>query len=144
MDLLNNIFFIKKSKHINCKKIKDGLLIKNNSNQQQTIIIPKINYFNNNCIKIDFYGEIISGELEPILKLVNRKREIISEVNFNSKTFLNKTSRFFIFALRIMPNSKVLITKLNFCYTSSVNQDINNYFKGNILLISPGYPTQRK
>jgi glycosyltransferase involved in cell wall biosynthesis len=139
MDILKNKMYIKKSKKVYIKKIKNILKIKNDNNSPITVIIPQIYRCNKECLQVDFYGNVIKGSY-PLLKIINRHKKIVKEINLNSENYICKNIKFFMLAIRVMPNSQIEINDISVDYLDSYHDKIVKHFTGDTLLISPGYP----
>lgn len=140
MNILDSIFFIKKSKNVKIKKENKEVIIENNSQEEQTIIVPRVFICNKEFIKIDFKGEAKKGE-EPIAKIVNRKSQVVYEAEFNSEYYIKKPARIFALAIRMKPDSIISINKLEVDYTDNYEENVQEFFKGEVLVIAPGYPS---
>ena len=89
MDILKTKKYIKKSKDVNIKRNNKELIIENNSKQEQTVIVPKVFVCDKEFIGIDFKGEVKKGE-GPLIKIVNRKSQVVYEGEFNSEYYTGK------------------------------------------------------
>lgn len=145
MNILKTKFLIKKSNQIKIKKEKNEFIIENNSNSEATIIVPKIFKTSNLCFEIDFQGDVIRGENGGIIaKLVSKTGNVFLEIPFNNKLYTPKKANIFMMALRIMPNAKVVIKKLELNFIEKYDSKIKKGLSGDMVLIVPGYPSNEK
>lgn len=141
MNILNKIKVHKKGLQI--KKLKGKTLIINNTNKKRYIFFPRINNFNGTSLcKIIFKGNMIFGN--PIeLKLINLKGKVTNTIHLNTDTTFFVQTRKNMIALKVFPNSKVELEEIFLEKNVNINNTIKDNFKGDTLLISPGYPSEQ-
>lgn len=145
MNILKTNFFIKKSNQLKMRKENNQLVVENNSNDEVTIIVPKIFKTNNLCFEIVFEGDVIVGENGGIIaKLVSKTGNVFLEVPFNNKLYTPKKANIFMMALRVMPNSKVVIKKLELNFIEKYESEIKKGLDRDTVLIVPGYPSNER
>ncbi len=128
------------------KKSGGVLTVKNSSAWPAVILFPKVYKYQNNGYKFSFYGKLISGNVTkpPILKVISTKRETQFEVAFNSTRYVPEMLvAKFMMALYVYENTEVEITDKSFEVGYSTDEVVKNNFKGNVLVLSPGYPSEQ-
>ncbi len=136
---------------LKCKKIKKGsldvkkdgesLIITNNSLKKRGyLFFTKPSYSDGVNIKIEVDYEVLKGA-NPQIKCLDRKMRVVERIDYPSETYFDRFNRFYFVCISVEPNSTVQFNKLNI--TKEVKADkMNEFFKGNILLIAPGYPSE--
>lgn len=140
MNLLNKKKLFKKG-IISIESESNGYVISNDSDYSSIITFPI--FFRrkaDDVCNIEFNGFIDFGDT-PELKLVNRKKKTIYNLDFNSNTTFNVPARLFIVAIKVMPKSKFHLKTLNINFNSDIVNTIEKNFVGDTLLIAPGYPS---
>lgn len=142
MNIINRRnYIIKNRKNVRIIRNKSGMIIENSGNMIETIIIPKIFKFASENLRIHFDGEIINGTgIE--LKIVNRKRKVVFETGFTNNCYIPRPTRFACVALRINSKTKVELKKFSIDECASYDEQIKECANGDILLLSPGYPSK--
>lgn len=137
MNLLLKKWLIKGETNVSYSK--DGLLLENRSDSYSLVFLPK--FFRKKkdiSLNVIFNGETLKGNA-AFLEFVNRKKEIISKFNLGMASVVDSTFKYFMVILYVPANSKTLIKELSI---SNDNLGIDyNDFKGDTLVISPGYPS---
>lgn len=144
MNILNNKNIIKKDKNVKFEKYKNKWIINNTLDKEVTLIIPKIYRAKKDNIEIEFYGKVLEGEKGILTKLVNRSGKVVTEVGINTKLFTPKKTNFFMIALRIMPFSKVEISKLDLNFVDNYEKNVKEGLDSDTVIIVPGYPSINK
>ena len=103
MDIIKKCNLIKKGGLVSISKNNGTVVIENKSEQEATIVVAKVFKTQNQFMKIDFKGEVLSGNGNIVAKLVARDKSILSEIPLNTSVYGPKKSRFFMVALRITP-----------------------------------------
>ena len=116
MNILENKNFIKKNSNVKIQSKDNTLRIINPTDQEVTLIIPKVYVAKKDNIEINFLGNVIKGEKGVLVKLVNRKGQVVNEIGLNTNFYTKKKMKFFMIALRMMPQSEVEITKFEMNY----------------------------
>ena len=141
MNVLKNKNIIKKDKNVKVEKYKNRWIITNTLNKEVTLIVPKIYKVKKDNIEINFYGKVLEGEKGILVKLVNRSGKVVTEAGLNTDLFTPKKTNFFMVALRIMPYSKVEITKLNLNFIDNYDEKVKEGLGSDTIIIVPGYPS---
>lgn len=142
MNILKKKFLIKKNNATKIKHDGNSLFIENPSENEVTVIIPKVFKVNNECFEIEFLGQCIGNNCKgAVAKLVSKTGNVFLEIPFNTKMYLPKKANFFMVALRIMPKSKIKIEKFNINFVKSTDNMVFDKLNGDIALIAPGYPS---
>ncbi len=136
MNIIKNNLYIKKSKNITVKNNKDYLYIENRGDNIETVIIPKIYKYQKNFLKIDFDGDIVEGK-GIVAKIINRKKQVVSDLQFKSKYYIKKPTNYGMIAFRISPNTKIKITKFSISEVNEYQEELKKFCKSNIMLMSP-------
>ena len=76
-----------KTKNIELTTTKGKIKITNNSQHHGFLILPKVYKADNQEKRIVFEGKNIKG-VAPTLKIINRKKVVKAEFNFNTKNIL--------------------------------------------------------
>ena len=132
---------IKKNGNIRIKKIKGNLVIKNNSSQKGYIIFSKMIFTNKKSFLFKSKVELIDGETCEF-KILNKKLKPSYNISSNVTTYIQDAPRIMFIGLTVNPNSEIIIKELSFNYVDNNEKLINEHFKGNILLLCPGYPSE--
>lgn len=104
-------------------------------------VIPKIFKKKSDFLKINFEAEYDNFTSIPVLKILNKNKQVIAEVECNSEALIDLRGRKYYFMLIFTSGkSKFKITKLTLSKVDS-NSNVLDYFLGNILLVTPGYPS---
>ena len=138
MDILKKSNLIK-TNGIKIRKNKSKEIeVINNSNKKGYIIFLKL-IDSHKMKKIVSKINVVSGK-QPEIKILSKKLKVIESVDFNCDTYLEiEHSKVFI-GLTISPGTHFILKELK--YEIDTKEDyIETNFKGEILLISPGYPT---
>lgn len=142
--MYNNLLDIKlikiKNKLVDIKKEDGKIIITNKSKFNGKLIFKKI--FKNvlDYTSISFYGNVIKGN-NLVLKLINRKKEIIEKFNLNSTTCINKSLKYFLVELEIFPESIIEITNIGIKYTDKLDMDFISDINSENLIITTSYPS---
>ena len=131
-----------KNKDVKIKKENGKLVIENKSNRLGMVCCSRLFKKNDNGIKIQFNGSIISGEA-VVLELINRRKEIVSETTLNSTMLVgDEFFKYYLIVLKVFPNTKVEIDKIDFYEQSITEDDKFSDFTNDVLVITPSYPSQ--
>lgn len=142
--MYNNLLDIKlikiKNKLVDIKKEDGKIIITNKSKFNGKLIFKKI--FKNvlDYTSISFYGNVVKGN-NLVLKLINRKKEIIEKFNINSTTCINKSLKYFLVELEIFPESIIEITNIGIKYTDKLDMDFVSDINSENLIITTSYPS---
>ena len=141
-NLINCFWKNVKNKNVKIRKRNGKLIIENNSNRVAMICCSKLFKKKDNGIKIQFDGKISSGEA-VVLELINRKKEIVAETTLNSTMLVGDAFfKYYLVVLKVFPNTKVEIDKIDFYEQSITEDDKFSDFTNDILVITPSYPSQ--
>lgn len=140
MNLLKGIK-IKKG-NIKFKFNNNELIIENLSNNAGAIVFSKMIRLGNRPIKFISNVKILKGECCDF-KLLNVKLRVTNTLVPNEIIYESNTNKFVFFGISIRPNSKVVVksASLEFINQEEKEKQIDKYFKGDTLLICPGYPS---
>lgn len=131
-----------KNRNVKINKKNGKLIIENNSDRVAMICCSKLFKKNDNGIKIQFDGNIISGEA-VVLELINRKKEIVAETTLNSTMLVGDAFfKYYLVVLKVFPNTKVEINKIDFYEQAITEDDKFSDYTNDILVITPSYPSQ--
>lgn len=144
MNILENKNFIKKNSNVKIQSKDNTLRIINPTDQEVTLIIPKVYVAKKDNIEINFLGNVIKGEKGVLVKLVNRKGQVVNEIGLNTNFYTKKKMKFFMIALRMMPQSEVEITKFEMNYIDNYENWLKKDLHCNTVVIVPGYPSIQK
>lgn len=144
MNIIKECKLIKKGGLVSIEKNKDGVIIENKSEQEATIIVAKIFKTQNQSMKIDFKGEVLSGDGGIVAKLVARDKSILCEIPLNTCVYGPKKSRFFMAALRIKPTCKIKLNSLDIKFIDKYDEELRTGLNSDTVLIVPGYPSSTK
>ena len=141
-NLINCFWKNVKNSNVKIRKHDGKLIIENNSSKVAMVCCSKLFKKKDNGIKIQFDGKIISGEA-VVLELINRRREIVAETTLNSTMLVGDDFfKYYLIALKVFPNTKVEIDKIDFYEQSITEDDKFSDFNNDILVITPSYPSQ--
>ena len=131
-----------KTKNIELTTTKGKIKITNNSQHHGFLILPKVYKADNQEKRIVFEGKNIKG-VAPTLKIINRKKVVKAEFNFNTKNILKlEQMKYYFIVIYVLGNSCSEIEKI--IYDNDIeelNEMIENHFKHDTLVITPGYPS---
>ncbi len=144
MDILRVNSFIKKNKKIRIKKENGILKINNPTNNEATIIIPRIYVINKNSVSIKLYGSVIKGDNGVLVKLVNRKGQVVNEIGLNTDFYSPRKARFIMIAFRMMPNSEVEISKFDMDFLDNYEDKLKENLNSDTVFLVPGYPSLKQ
>lgn len=138
MNLLNK-------KWLNFQKLKvsyhdDNIIIKNDENKHKFLIYPKVfKAKGEKIINLKIDGKLINGT-GCLLKILNRKKEIIASCGLNS-SFIKKYDylKYYIIVLYVPAKSEVEINSI--IWNNNGEFNYNDFFKSDTLLVTPGYPS---
>lgn len=129
---------IKTSTKLKIYKTDNKIIIENESSKKEKIIFYNKFKTDNGKIRINSKANEIAEE-NCTIKVLNKKFRVINSIDMNVSAYLSNLPKKVYFGLSIMPNSKIEIDSLEIDLEKEENQ-LKNYFDGNILLICPGYP----
>lgn len=144
MNLLSRKFIKFKNSNVKVKYEKNSIRIINDSDTHGFLILPHI--FRGNKVKsahVDFYGKIENGN-GAVFEFLDFKRNILSEMSFNSSSSYLVNSDKFFGCIKINRKSEVVINKAEI----SINEELSGEFdkiinsENDILIITPSYPTE--
>ena len=141
MNLTKTKIFINKGKQTKVKNENQNIIIENTGDCEETIIIPRVFHASKENIFVNLKAETENGE-ECIVKFVNRKNQVVAELELNSEYYMKKPASFFMIAIRVKPHSKIKITNFEIKYKEDYEEEIIKQFTNNILVIAPGYPSR--
>lgn len=144
MNILENKKFISKNSNVKYHRKDNKLLITNPTDSEVTLIIPKVYVVKNKNIEMNFYGNVIKGDKGVLVKLVNRKGQVVTEMGLNSNFYTKRKMRFFMIALRVMPQSEVEIERFELNYIEDYSKDLKQGLNSDTVIIVPGYPSVSK
>lgn len=141
VDLLKKKWIKMKGKDIILSRSEGSLIVENPAEHDEFIAIPELKKFVENEIKLEFCGEVLEGK-PCILKMLNRYRTILAEVFLNSESVISKNfTKYYIFCILVPAKSKIRISKIEKQSPCNYQEMYEKFFKGDILLITPGYPS---
>lgn len=144
MNILSKYRLMRKNGMVSIERKNKEVFIENKSNEEQTIIVANIFKTKNMSMKIDFKGELISGNGGIVAKMVARDKTILCEIPLNSCVYGPRKSRFYMLALRIMPMCKVKLSDLSIDYIETYDKELKMGLNSDAVLIVPGYPSSIK
>lgn len=133
-------FAIKSSLKLKVKKTNNKVIVENKSNKRVKIIFAR-------PIKTTRTNFMISSNIKTVfgndceIKLINRKLKVVNRFNQNHKVYINEVPKFSFIGITFEPNSKYEIKELLIDTNVTDEAEVNEYFKNEILLICPGYPS---
>lgn len=143
---------ITNNKNITVKKHKDGkMTVKNSSDAEAVILFLKThkNKGGSGKYKISFYGKILSGNVTkpPALKLVGckmrDKMKSISSLELGGVEYIGKIPhKKFRLALHLKGRTEFEINEMSVETFEDDITVIDDNFKGDVLVLSPGYPSE--
>ena len=130
-----------KKEDIKIVKSKTDLNIQNKSNTEFIININRT-YLNieRKCLIIQFIAKNISGE-SCKLYLYNRKKEIKQVICPDETMYMKESPRIYSFAISIPAHSACKIQDILVKENDFLDDQINEYFQSDTLIIAPGYPS---
>ena len=132
---------IKTSKNLSVKRENKKLIINNSSSKPEKIVFLSPIKTYDKHLRIKTVGDD-NAQNSCIVKVLSRRLRVIHNIDINTDAFINNLPKKIFLGLLVEPNCSFEIE--NFEVTDDKEEDrIENYFKGNILLIAPGYPMNR-
>ncbi len=141
---MNNLLtskFIRTSRKLKIKKEKNKIIVHNTSNKKERIIFTKVILTKKTNFYIESKINTLQGD-KCSIKLLNRKMKVINEVTPGNNVYLPLVPKVTIVGISFSPNSKYEIENLKYDIDKSEDEEIKEYFKNDILLICPGYPSE--
>lgn len=133
--------YIKTSTKLKVKRKNGKLFVKNNSLKREQIIFNKIIVTNRNNFMISNKIETVCGE-NCSIKIVNRKMKVVNTIDQGNTVYLNEIPKFICLGVSFEPNSEYVIEELNYEKNVTDDAQILKYFKNNVLVLCPGYPSE--
>jgi len=142
MNLLKRNWIKAKNRKILLNKKKDCFEIQNNTDKSAFIVIPSFFRFSENSVAIDFKGDLTKGDGCSFCMFSLRKHSI-ADISLDKSAIIEKNNiKGFFAAIKILPNSTVLIKEVKISFKSvSVNDFIKEELTHDTLIISPSYPS---
>lgn len=131
--------FIKKGK-LKVKKKKDGLILENYGSKPAYLLYIRGLRHRKENMKVSFQGKIIKGTPPDLIKM-NYKGKYRGFVDFNTNAVLKKNTSFFYPVIKVFPGSKIEVDSLTFEETDNYSVVDYDQYKGDILVITPTYPS---
>lgn len=129
------------TRFLSVKSDGEKLHIQNKSQKYSIYILPKIFFSPTNKVLVKLSGVIKKGE-GCELALVDRKKRILLNMDLNYEKYTSKLgSRMFIAILKVLPNSELVLNKLEIETNCSEDFELQKTFDGDTLLITPVYPS---
>lgn len=118
-----------------------SMIVENSGNSDGFIVFPELEKFVYNDMKIEFRGEVLEGK-SGTLKLLNRHRTILAEIELNSSSVLSRHwFKYYIYTILIPAKSKIKIHQIDVCDFKEFQGLYDEFFTGDVLLVAPGYPS---
>lgn len=138
MNLLNKKWLNLQKLNVEYKENK--MLIKNEDKKHKFLIYPKLfKATGEKIINLKINGNLIKGT-GCVLKILNRKKEIIASCGLNSN-FIKKYDflKYYIVVIYVPGESKIEID--NISLSNKGEFEYKEFFKSDTLLVTPGYPS---
>lgn len=132
---------LRKNNHLKIKRKQGTLEIENNSDRKEYLVFNKIFVTNRKPSYINSKVQMISGDLCQF-KLLAKNMHVLHTIFPNTETYLEEMPKIAFLGITLQPHSKVLIKSLDMVIGKTKEKTIDNHFKGNILLLCPGYPSE--
>ena len=131
-----------KNGNLNFRKENGALIVENNSDTHGFLIIPQLFKIKKQHTQVVFRGEVLSGN-SVMFHAFNRKGEELGQVSFESEGLIyNEDCNYCLFAVKILPKTKVRIDRLDIEFVEEANAFFNNTLtESDILVITPSYPS---
>lgn len=139
IDVLKS-YKIKKGQ-IKITKEEDSLIVTNHSTQKRGYVFftkPAFCDGFNQKIEVDY--EILKGDNIQI-KCLDRLFRVVERIDYPSVGYYERFNRFYFVCVSVEPNSSVKLKKLHISQEKK-QKSMDEFFKGDILFISPGYPSE--
>lgn len=132
---------IKSSSKLSIKKSKNKLVIHNKSEKSEKIFFPMPIKTDEKRLRINSKGSI-NAEENCTIKILSRRLKVIHSLDINTDIYMNNLPKHIFLALSILPNCSFEIEELEVSKDKE-EEKLKEFFKGNILLIAPGYPMNK-
>lgn len=141
MNLIGRMY-IKTSTKLKVKK-KDGkLIVKNTSNKRQKLLFIKPIITQRTNFMLDSQI-VIDNESDCQIKILNKRFKVCAEKPINKKIFLPDILKGLYIGISIAANTECVIEKLMVDTNANEDEEIEKFFKSNVLLLCPGYPDEQ-
>lgn len=118
-----------------------SMIVENSGDSDGFIVFPELEKFVYSDMKIAFGGEVLEGK-SCTLKLLNRHRAILAEIELNSFSVLSSHwFKYYIYTILIPAKSKIRINQMDVCDFNEFQNLYDEFFTGDVLLVAPGYPS---
>ena len=137
---LKNRLYVKSSSDIKIKRENSNLIIENKSKKREQIIFIK-------PIITDRTNYSFINEIKTIrgndcnIKLLSKTLKVVDSFEQNTRIYLQNVPKLCFIGISFEPESKYELKKLECLKETTDEDDLKEYFKGNILLLTPGYPS---
>lgn len=138
--MIGNIKGFKLRKNVKVKTDNGILTLENKSNNKGYVIFSKPVYIKNKSCKLESNIKVINGEGCQV-KILNRKLRVVKNAEADSINYFDDINKVVFIGITVLPHTKIAVNSLNISFENTKDKDIENYFKGDILLICPGYPS---
>ncbi|MBE6563378.1 MAG: glycosyltransferase [Ruminococcaceae bacterium] len=130
--------------NVEVKKSGGKITVFNKTEGESVVLFPKIYKKKSNYCRFEFSGKMISGHVTkpPVMKILSEKRASIFGVSLNNVKYTNNipTDKFML-ALHIRGKCEFEIDAMDVRQEVVDTEVLDNHFKGNVLVLSPGYPS---
>lgn len=130
----------KVKKNIKISKENGKIILENKTDKKGYVVFLKPFKSSGENVKINVDFKILSGEYCQI-KLINRKLKVVEQINESSVTYFDRINKLVFIGMVISPNTVIQLNKINIDIEQR-DENIKRFFKGNILLLTPGYPSE--
>lgn len=140
---MNNLIgrcYKKTSMKLKIRKKGSSLFVLNKSSKRQKLIFDKPILTNKNDFMIKNVIKTIRGE-DCSIKIINRKLKVVNNVEQNDTAYFHEVPRIAFLGISFEPNSEYEIKELAYEKSKTDSQQLENYFKNDILVLCPGYPS---
>lgn len=118
-----------------------GLRIVNNQTYTRHFVFVKPFAANNRDVFFESSVDHINGG-QCTFKLLARNFQAIHTINPNKRSVLEENRKMYFVAVSMPPKSECRINSININICEDKEKFINSHFNGDILLITPGYPSE--
>ena len=139
--MIVNIKGFKVKKNLKVRKNNGIITLENSSDNKGYIIFSRPIYIKNKTCKFESNIKTIYGNGCQV-KILNKKLKVARDIEANSTNYFDDINKLIFVGITVLPHTKIEVNNLSIYLENTKDNDIKNYFKGNILLLCPGYPSE--
>lgn len=140
MDIKNKLY-IKTSSNLKITKKNNCMVVKNTSDKREKLIFIKPIITSRKNFKISSDIETIRGD-DCNIKILSKTLKIVDSVEQNCVSYRQIAPKLLYIGVSFEAKSEYKINSIEYELNQTDSDSIQEYFKGNILLLTPSYPSE--